>query len=142
MEMMLVRVESSMPADRQKVVLVTNSLMVGGLCSVIVEQAHAFDRAGCEVHVVLLNSNSEAAEESPCSVHYLPLSDSHVRLRHRVLYALFVLFLKGLGTGFLPDITVKGSTSFCGSLVLPAMTLSFCMASEPLFHCANLIIQD
>ncbi|WP_348720092.1 glycosyltransferase [uncultured Alcanivorax sp.] len=116
MEMMLVCVESSMPADRQKVVLVTNSLMVGGLCSVIVEQAHAFDRAGCEVHVVLLNSNSEAAEESPCSVHYLPLSDSNVRLRHRVLYALFRPFLKGIGNWFSARYNCKRFNQFLREL--------------------------
>ena len=85
----------------KKVVLVTNSLMVGGLCSVIVEQAHAFIRAGHEVHIVLLNKRGSLPESMPCSVHNLKMNDSSAFFLYRILYSIFRPFMRGIGNLFL-----------------------------------------
>lgn len=89
-----------MSEGKKKVFLVTNSMMVGGLNSVILDQVFAFSQAGCDVQVVLLNDKGALPEDIECNVHFLRLSDSHALFRYRILYSFFRPFLKGIGNYF------------------------------------------
>ena len=105
-----------MQESKRKVVLVTNSLMVGGLCSVVVEQACNFQQAGCDVHVVLLNKKGLLPDDMPCQVHNLKMSDSSAPFFYRLFYSLFRPLFRGIGNLFLGGYNARRFQVFLASL--------------------------
>lgn len=84
----------------KQVVLVTNSMKMGGLHSVIEEHARLFLSAGLDVRVVLFSRGGDVPNELRERVHYLPRVDSGSELYLRILYALFRPFFRGIGNLF------------------------------------------